>query len=124
MREEGFTLIEALVALAVLAISAAALIGASELNTSRIYELETRTTARLVAEEVLAEMQVVGGVSEAPQTMRMLSREWTIDTEMSATDDPDIGEVELVVFAGDDDEPSARFTGFVDLDATGRERTP
>ncbi|KKK60035.1 hypothetical protein LCGC14_3028410, partial [marine sediment metagenome] len=52
--EAGFTLIEALVAMAVLATSAVSLLAAVETHIGRISELERRTAARWVAENALA----------------------------------------------------------------------
>ncbi len=53
-RDDGFTLIETLVALAVLATGAVALLGVVEDHTGRIAGLEDRVTLRWVAENRLA----------------------------------------------------------------------
>ena len=52
-RDDGFTLIETLVALAVLATGAVALLGVVEDHTGRIAGLEDRVTLRWVAENRL-----------------------------------------------------------------------
>ena len=56
--EAGFTLIEALVALAILAMSAVALLSATEAHVARIGDLEARALAQLAAENHLAEIEL------------------------------------------------------------------
>ena len=56
--EDGFTLIETLVALVVLATSGVALLGATEAHIARIGALETRAAAQWVAENYLAEVKL------------------------------------------------------------------
>ena len=56
--EAGFTLIETLVALAILAMSAMALLSATEAHIRTIAALETRAAAQWVAENHLAELSV------------------------------------------------------------------
>lgn len=59
-RANGFTLIEALVALAILAVAAAGIIGATERHIDTVSGLERRTAARWVAENKLAELSLTG----------------------------------------------------------------
>ena len=116
--EGGFTLIEVLIALAVLALASAALIGASEAHVARIYGLEARATARWAAEQHLAELQV-GAVEVSGQRreMNMMNRDWLVETRLETTDDPDIARAEIVVTAEDDGVRYARLTGFLDRGA-------
>lgn len=57
-RSDGFTLVEILVALAVVAIALAALLGASGQATRNAAELRDRTYAGWVAQNVLVELRV------------------------------------------------------------------
>ena len=116
--EKGFTLIEVLIALAVLALASAALIGASEAHVARIYGLEARAAARWAAEQHLAELQV-GAVEVSGQRreMNMMNRDWLVETRLETTDDPDIARAEIVVTAEDDGVRYARLTGFLDRGA-------
>lgn len=118
--ETGFTLIEVLVALAVLGLSAAALIGAAESHSSRIYGLESRAAALWAAERHLTELRI-GAVpmTATPREMRMGDRDWQLSTGLKATDDPDIARVEILVAAANDDTQYARLVGFVDRAAGG-----
>ena len=56
--DAGFTLIEALVAMVVLALGAVSLLAATEGHTARITAITDRTTARWVAENRLTELRL------------------------------------------------------------------
>lgn len=84
MKQRGFTLMEILVALAVVGIALAALIGASGRATFEAAELRDRTFANWVAQNVLTEIRI------SPETLRNGTRrgeevlggerwEWTAD---------------------------------------------
>jgi general secretion pathway protein I len=59
-REAGFTLVEVLVALAIIAVALMAAVRAAGLGTSNMYELRLRLFAGWVAENVLAEQRARG----------------------------------------------------------------
>ncbi|KAF0675839.1 type II secretion system minor pseudopilin GspI [Profundibacterium mesophilum] len=92
--DAGFTLIEALVAMAVLATSAMTLLAAVETHIGRIGALEQRSAARWVAQNTLAAVQL--GLP-APRVSDMLGEEWTIETERRPTEDPDLEQVTVTV---------------------------
>lgn len=92
--EAGFTLIEALVAMAVLATSAMTLLAAVETHIGRIGALEQRSAARWVAQNTLAAVQLGLPV---PRVSDMLGEEWTIDTQRRPTEDPDLEEIVVTV---------------------------
>ena len=109
--ESGFTLIESLVALAVLAISAIALLGATQAHVARIAGLEQRAAAGWAAENHLAELAL--GLSPAADPDPMLGYPVHLATLASATTDPDLMRVDITASIGDSPAPVTRLTGFV-----------
>ena len=85
--EQGFSLIEALVALAILAISAVGLIRAAEAHVDSVRGLERRAAAQWVAENRLAELAVPGAAT-ADGDVAMLGRAWQVTTTYAPTADP------------------------------------
>lgn len=113
MNEEGFSLIEAMVALAVLAIAAVGLTRAVESHIDSTRGLERRAIAMWVAENRMAEITVRDAAASASQ-VEMLGQEWRIAVDEKATDDPDIHKLRITVFQGADRAPLASLDGFVD----------
>lgn len=98
VNDDGFTLIEALVAMAVLAVASAGLIRATEAHIDLIRGIELRTVAAWVAENRLAELALPNAAG-LPTTVSMLGRDWRVTTTPRASDDPDITAVEVAVAA-------------------------
>lgn len=100
MAERGFTLLEVMVALAVLAIALGAALQTAATGSRQLAELETRTVASWVAQNVVAELQLAQswpppGTREGLQSQ--LGREWAWQARIEATDDPDLRRVEVRV---------------------------
>jgi general secretion pathway protein I len=109
--EAGFSLIEALVALAVLAIATVGLMRTVESHIDSTRGVERRTTAMWVAENRLAELQ--SGIPGTDQ-VDMLGQQWRIAVDRRRTDDPEIERIRISVFAGTEQSPLASLDGFVD----------
>jgi general secretion pathway protein I len=107
----GFSLIEALVALAVLAIATVGLVGAVEQHIDSTRAMERRAAALWVAENRLAELSL-GAV--APAEVAMLGERWRVAVGRQGTDDPEIARVKVQVFAEGEKTPIATLDGFVD----------
>lgn len=111
--DAGFTLIETLVALAVLATSSVALLGATEAHIGRIADLESRAAAQWAAENVLAELTLGQTPNEAPEPVLgiRLKLAWTNAT----TSDPDLASVEIKASDASSGQTYARLIGFLDV---------
>jgi general secretion pathway protein I len=114
--EDGFTLIETLVALAILAMSAVALLGATEAHIARIGALENRAAAQWVAENHLAELTL--GLSPGVPAP-MIGIPFRVDETRTATGDPDLARVDIAVADTTDGVVYGRLTGFLDTGAGG-----
>lgn len=112
--EAGFSLLEVLVALAVLSVGAVSLLTATQTYVARVSEIENRTVARWVANDRLAALRI--GV-EQPDIVDRMSQRWGVSVERSGTDDADLARVDIAVGLVADDRALYRLTGFVDLSA-------
>lgn len=113
--EVGFSLIEALVALAVIAVAASGIIRATEAHVDTIRNLELRTGAQWVAENRLAELALAGeDRSRLPGSAVMLGQRWQVSTQLAASDDPDLRLATVAVRKLGDPAPLVTLRGFVD----------
>lgn len=110
----GFSLIEALVALAVLAIATVGLIGAVEQHIDSTRAMELRSAAMWVAENRLAEL---GVGAPGGDRVTMLDTNWTVASTTRTTDDPQIARVRIAVTREGERSPMATLDGFLDLAA-------
>ncbi len=113
----GFTLLEVLVALAVLAIALAAIIRGVSANAFNSAYLRDRTFAHWVAENRLAELQVDRtwpGAGESKGTAMMAGREWYWKLTRKETPDPDVLQIVVEVRADPDDrDPVSSLDGYL-----------
>ncbi len=118
----GFTLLEVLVALAVLAIALAALIQSAGGYAANQAYLRDRTMAQWVARDVLTEWQLKGDwppVGEKHGTREFDGRGWDWKVKVSQTADKDLRRLDVTVRpdgAGDEGTPPGALTGFVGHD--------
>jgi general secretion pathway protein I len=110
--EAGFTLIETLVALVILAMSAISLLGATVAHISRIAALETRAAAEWAAENYLTELTLGLQPSETPPAMN--GNSFLIEAMRTPTSDPDLDKLQLTTRGAVDGVSYYRMTGFVD----------
>ncbi len=108
--EAGFTLIETLVALAVLALSSVAFLGATEAHVARISALEYRAAAQLAAQNYLAEV-TLGLVPQGREVL--LGVTFDVTAEEVATAEATLRRLNISVSDAADGKVYARLTGFV-----------
>ncbi|MCZ6655813.1 MAG: type II secretion system minor pseudopilin GspI [Gammaproteobacteria bacterium] len=123
MSSRGFTLVELLVALVVVALTGITVSSAVGNIVSQTYILERRAVAHWVAENQLARTQLsrvdnVEPVATGRRTERvvMSGRTWRVDEEISQTTHPWLRRVEIEVYEVVDDDvvgPLDRLVGFI-----------
>ena len=115
--EAGFTLIETLVALVILAMSAISLLGATEAHINRIAALENRAAAQWVLENHLAELTLGLTPALSPEPMNGVA--FTVAVNLVPTQDPDLAQVDLTARGATDGRDYTVLTGFVDTTIKG-----
>ena len=112
--DAGFTLLEVLVALAVLATGAVSLLVATQTHAARISQIEARTVARWVADNRLAALRL-NVIS--PPMIEMLGQRWRVDVQRSPTDDTDLERVDIAVGYATEETTQFALSGFIDIGA-------
>lgn len=113
--DDGFTLVEVLVALAVLAVAAAGLVGAAEAHVDTIRAIQARAAAQWVAENRIVELTVgADGARGNGSPVEMLGERWTVQTSQRASDDPEISAMTISVAPVGSSEPLVTMDFFLD----------
>lgn len=113
-RRGGYSLMEAIVALFVLAVASTGLLMATQAHIDGVRGLEDRVVAQWIAENRLAEL-AVGETS--PDQVRMMNIDWIVRVDRRPTDDPDLQAVDILVSRVGAGSAAARLSGFVDVGA-------
>jgi general secretion pathway protein I len=114
-RRSGYSLMEALVALFILAIATVGLTRATQAHVDGVRGLEDRVVAQWVAENRLTELNLRGGAASPDvSTVTMMNRQWDVRVSRRATDDPDLIAVEVAVSPAGSGAETIRLSGFVD----------
>ena len=114
-RVRAFTLIEVLIALAVIALALLALTRAARVQVSNFDALRERTLAGWVATNVLAETRLatpLPPLTRSDGRTQLAGREWRWTRDVQSTQNPEIRRIDVKVFLGDEDAPSATMSGF------------
>ncbi|MEW7978487.1 MAG: type II secretion system minor pseudopilin GspI [Candidatus Sedimenticola endophacoides] len=115
MHARGFTLLEVLVALAILAIAMSAVIKVSSSNTDNTAYLEEKMLAHWVAMNRWSEIQLVPPDKPLYSTSGvelMAGRKWEWRREVTNSPDQDVKKIRLEVTADDNEAVLAKLTGY------------
>jgi len=112
---DGYSLMEAMVALFILAVATVGLTRATQTHIDGVRGLEQRVIAQWVAENRLVELNLEGAAATpARSTVRMMDRDWAVDVATRTTDDPDLLAVDVAVAEAGTTGATVRLSGFVD----------
>lgn len=114
-RQCGFTLLEALVALAVIAIGLSAAMRAIGMATQSTAELRQRQLAQWVADNRLAEIRALGqfpGVGSEEGEAEQAGEKFRWHADVKPTPNPLFHRVDIRVFGGGATTPLAQLSGF------------
>lgn len=121
-RERGFTLVEVLVATAILALALGAFISGGARYADYARYIHDRTLAQWVARNQLVEYQLAEqwpGTGNEDGEAEMGDADWHWEAEISESPDPDVRRIDLRVFRIDENsgdpeaESTALLSGFV-----------
>ena len=111
----GFTLIEVLVALAVVALALLGLSRTAAMQVRDFDALRERTLAGWIAANVLTETRLAASLPATGRSdgrVEFAARTWRWTRDVSGTPDPEIRRVDVQVFVGGESDPSASLSGF------------
>ena len=111
----GFTLIEVLIALAVVALALLGLTRVAALQLRDFDALRERTFAGWVAANVLEETRLAASMPSTGRSdgrVEFAARAWRWTRDVSTTPDPSVRRVDIRVYEGDAKEPVASLSGF------------
>lgn len=115
-RARGFTLIEVLVALAVLAVGITALVQAGSQRAGNLAYLRDRTLAAWIASDRITELRIAPGwpaTGTRDGEIEMAGRTWYWEAEISETPEEAVRRVDVRVGLDEAGEPVSRVTGFL-----------
>ena len=113
--QRGFTLLEVMVALAVLALTLGAIIKAGGAGANNVAMLRDRTLAGWVAVNTINELLLTHDWPEAgtrEDTTEMAGREWYRQVQVNKTSDPDLRRLDVAVRDQKDAAPLVELTAF------------
>ncbi|TPW17692.1 MAG: proteinral secretion pathway protein I [Halothiobacillaceae bacterium] len=116
--QRGFTLLEVLVALAVIAVAMAAITRSTSVAANNEFYLKEKTWAHWVAMNKIAEIQLEANwptIGQRKGDYEMVERKWRWEVDVSGTEDKDVRRMDVRVFErADAKEALAFIVAYVD----------
>lgn len=115
-RHRGFTLIEVLVSLAIVAISLSAILASVSQQVRAAAAIQERTYANWVAQNKLAELRLANELPEVSETddeARLGEIDWVLNTNISETGVENLFRVDVTVSYADSGAFVRTLTGFI-----------
>ncbi|MFT5692044.1 MAG: general secretion pathway protein I [Oceanicoccus sp.] len=115
-RSQGFTLLEVLIALTILAISSLAVLRQTGQSLSQLQQLEEKNIAIYIVESRIAEFsisQIWPETGRSSKVVTVAGRQWNVNSEISSTSDPWLRKIDVWVVhkeSNDQDSPVAALT--------------
>lgn len=116
MRQQGFTLLEVLVALTIFAVMAGGFLTASSQSLRQMQHMEAKTFAEWVAENKLAEIRSMRAwlpVGESSDHAALGGRDWEVRVRVAATAEVNMRQVDVDVTEAGHEGSLVTLTGFV-----------
>ena len=118
----GFTLVEVMVAMAIVALAVSSLLFSVGKQVDNSAYLREKILAQWVALNVLQEAQLTARATEkfpdekTSGDIKLADRQWQWEMQSSKTDDKDIVQLDINVFAGENrnDDPVTSVSGYID----------
>ena len=115
-KQRGFTLLEVIVAMAVLAIALASLVKSAGNNASNTAHLRDKTFAHWIAMNKLTELEIAQSwpdIGTRNGTAEMADREWYWQTKVEKTEDEYVRRLRIEVGLDQDSGPLSALTAFL-----------
>lgn len=113
--QRGFSLIEVLVALAILAVLASTIVFQGGNFGNQLFRLEEKTLALWVAQNALDTVRISAQApaEESKEEVEMGGRNWVVEQRAIPTERPGFTRIEVSVSREGEDAPVLTLTGFV-----------
>ena len=109
-RSAGFTLLEVLIALAILALSAAAVLRQTQQGLRQQQQLELKSAAMWLADDAMASLMLSANfpaVGRGTRTERFQDQDWRVAIDIAATPDDNLHKIVVSVALAEAPEDSA-----------------
>ena len=113
--EHGFSLLEVLIALAIISIAVLALSQSGGQAPRHYQQLQNRAEALWVAQNVIASLRIderFPNIGTRNGSQRMGQSDWRWQADIQATQDADIRRADVVVFSTSLDQPAATHSAY------------